>query len=49
VKFRTSSLHSPWNSSPAVAGSVPYPPDYAKMPGEPMRVQPSRAKKPAEQ
>jgi hypothetical protein len=24
---------------------MPYPPDYPKMPGEPMRVQPSRAKK----
>jgi DNA primase len=23
---------------------MPYPPDYPKMPGEPMRVQPSRAK-----
>ncbi|TWP48137.1 DNA polymerase domain-containing protein [Lentzea tibetensis] len=29
-------------------GEMPYPPDYPKMPGEPMRVQPSRAKKPAE-
>jgi DNA ligase D len=26
-------------------GEMPYPPDYPKMPGEPMRVQPSRAKK----
>ncbi|MGW5359628.1 non-homologous end-joining DNA ligase [Actinopolymorpha pittospori] len=26
-------------------GDMPYPPDYPKMPGEPMRVQPSRAKK----
>ncbi|MPZ62839.1 MAG: ATP-dependent DNA ligase [Propionibacteriales bacterium] len=25
---------------------MPYPPDYPKMPGEPMRVQPSRARKP---
>jgi DNA ligase D len=25
-------------------GDMPYPPDYPKMPGEPMRVQPSRAK-----
>ena len=24
---------------------MPYPPDYPKMPGEPKRVQPSRAKK----
>ncbi len=24
---------------------MPYPPDYPKMPGEPMRVQPSRAKR----
>ncbi len=24
-------------------GDMPYPPDYPKMPGEPMRVQPSRA------
>jgi DNA ligase D len=29
-------------------GEMPYPPEYPKMPGEPMRVQPSRAKKPAE-
>jgi DNA primase len=28
-------------------GDLPYPPDYPKMPGEPMRVQPSRAKKSA--
>ena len=28
------------------AGDLPYPPDYPKMPGEPMRVQPSRAKRP---
>jgi DNA ligase D-like protein (predicted polymerase) len=27
-------------------GELPFPPDYPKMPGEPMRVQPSRAKKP---
>src|SRR4051795_3470419 len=27
-------------------GDLPYPPDYPKMPGEPMRVQPSRAKAP---
>ncbi|MFI6638246.1 non-homologous end-joining DNA ligase [Streptomyces sp. NPDC050504] len=27
-------------------GDLPYPPDYPKMPGEPKRVQPSRAKKP---
>jgi DNA ligase D len=26
-------------------GEMPYPPDYPKMPGEPMRVQPSRAKR----
>lgn len=26
-------------------GDMPYPPDYPKMPGEPMRVQPSRARK----
>jgi hypothetical protein len=25
-------------------GDAPYPPNYPKMPGEPMRVQPSRAK-----
>jgi hypothetical protein len=25
---------------------MPWPPDYPKMPGEPMRVQPSRAKAP---
>jgi DNA primase len=28
-------------------GDMPYPPDYPKMPGEPMRVQPSRARTPA--
>jgi DNA primase len=28
-------------------GDAPYPPNYPKMEGEPMRVQPSRAKKPA--
>jgi DNA ligase D len=28
-------------------GDMPYPPDYPKMPGEPKRVQPSRAKKDA--
>lgn len=28
-------------------GDMPYPPEYPKMPGEPMRVQPSRARKPA--
>lgn len=27
-------------------GDLPYPPNYPKMPGEPMRVQPSRARKP---
>jgi len=29
------------------AGEAPYPPNFPKMPGEPKRVQPSRAKKPA--
>ncbi len=29
-------------------GDMPYPPDYPKMPGEPMRVQPSRARQPTE-
>jgi DNA ligase D len=28
-------------------GEMPYPPEYPKMPGEPMRVQPSRAKAPS--
>jgi len=28
-------------------GDMPYPPEYPKMPGEPMRVQPSRARPPA--
>jgi DNA ligase D len=27
-------------------GDMPYPPDYPKMPGEPLRVQPSRARRP---
>jgi hypothetical protein len=26
-------------------GDMPYPPEYPKMPGEPLRVQPSRAKR----
>ena len=30
-------------------GEMPFPPDYPKMPGEPPRVQPSRARKPPEQ
>jgi DNA ligase D len=30
----------------APLGDMPYPPNYPKMPGEPMRVQPSRARKP---
>ena len=30
------------------AGDLPYPPEYPKMPGEPKRVQPSRAKKATE-
>jgi DNA ligase D len=29
-------------------GELPFPPDYPKMPGEPPRVQPSRAKKPTD-
>jgi DNA ligase D len=29
-------------------GDLPYPPDYPKMPGEPPRVQPSRARRPAD-
>jgi DNA ligase D-like protein (predicted polymerase) len=29
-------------------GDLPYPPDYPKMPGEPMRVQPSRARQPSD-
>ncbi len=29
-------------------GEMPYPPEYPKMPGEPMRVQPSRARNPEE-
>ncbi|HWR46626.1 MAG TPA: non-homologous end-joining DNA ligase [Pseudonocardiaceae bacterium] len=29
-------------------GDLPYPPDYPKMPGEPLRVQPSRAKRSSE-
>jgi len=30
-------------------GDLPYPPEYPKMPGEPLRVQPSRAKHPTRQ
>jgi hypothetical protein len=30
-------------------GDLPYPPEYPKMPGEPSRVQPSRARKPRPQ
>ena len=29
-------------------GDMPYPPDYPKMPGEPKRVQPSRARRSTE-
>ena len=29
-------------------GEAPYPPNFPKMPGEPKRVQPSRAKKPSD-
>lgn len=37
-----------WYARDAAAGEgeMPYPPEYPKMPGEPMRVQPSRARKP---
>ncbi|MGC4805566.1 non-homologous end-joining DNA ligase [Micromonospora sp. DT233] len=47
---------APWDITPllewadrdaaAGEGDLPYPPDHPKMPGEPMRVQPSRAKRP---
>jgi DNA ligase D len=30
-------------------GDLPYPPDHPKMPGEPMRVQPSRARRPGKE
>ncbi|PZS36908.1 MAG: ATP-dependent DNA ligase [Pseudonocardiales bacterium] len=30
-------------------GDLPYPPEYPKMPGEPLRVQPSRAKRPSDE
>ena len=33
-----------WEANPV---EMNYPPDYPKMPGEPMRVQPSRARRPA--
>lgn len=46
---------APWDITPllewaerddrAGSGDMPYPPDHPKMPGEPMRVQPSRAKR----
>ncbi|MFV2084870.1 non-homologous end-joining DNA ligase [Micromonospora sp. LOL_021] len=45
---------TPWDITPLLewadrddrdgAGDMPYPPDHPKMPGEPMRVQPSRAR-----
>ncbi|ASW54212.1 non-homologous end-joining DNA ligase [Plantactinospora sp. KBS50] len=45
----------PWDLTPLLewadrderdgAGDLPYPPDHPKMPGEPMRVQPSRARR----
>jgi DNA ligase D len=48
---------TPWDITPLLewadrdehdgAGDLPYPPDHPKMPGEPARVQPSRAKRPA--
>ncbi len=34
-----------WAERDAHEGDLPYPPDYPKMPGEPSRVQPSRARK----
>jgi DNA ligase D len=47
---------SPWDITPLLEwadrddaegrGDLPYPPDHPKMPGEPTRVQPSRAKRP---
>ncbi|MEO3776885.1 non-homologous end-joining DNA ligase [Micromonospora sp. B11E3] len=47
---------TPWDITPLLewadrdatggAGDLPYPPEYPKMPGEPKRVQPSRAKRP---
>ena len=39
-----------WYARDAEAGEgeMPYPPEYPKMPGEPMRVQPSRARNPEE-
>lgn len=39
-----------WYARDAAAGEgeLPYPPEYPKMPGEPSRVQPSRAKHPAQ-
>jgi hypothetical protein len=36
------SVGDPW----ADLGELPFPPDYPKMPGEPPRVQPSRARNP---
>ena len=44
-----SSRCSSWPSGRSAtrgSGEMPWPPDYPKMPGEPMRVQPSRAKAP---
>jgi DNA ligase D len=47
---------TPWDITPLLewaerderegSGDMPYPPDHPKMPGEPMRVQPSRARNP---
>ena len=35
-----------WYAAERRGGDMPYPPEYPKMPGEPMRVQPSRARNP---
>ena len=57
---RRASTTSPHDITPAAGvgragraapaqGDLPYPPDHPKMPGEPQRVQPSRAKRPADE
>ncbi|MEV6966703.1 non-homologous end-joining DNA ligase [Hamadaea sp. NPDC051192] len=43
--FGLETLMEWWAADPV---EQPYPPDYPKMPGEPMRVQPSRARTPSE-
>ena len=46
IRARSTRCSSWWERDLAAGlGELPFPPDYPKMPGEPPRVQPSRARK----